>query len=154
LPSAKTQEEQEEGQGGGGRCPIAGFERTSQCEHQLIMRINTVTALAVPVNGMALALPSSHRLKVEGLLRQGCCEPTAQVLLFSYTRGHHSRRRRDCSGGLAVASLKETRGLLWRALAGWRWHYSRGRGDCSHVLTAYVQTTSLKGAQGVLWRLL
>jgi hypothetical protein len=25
-------------------------------------------------------------------------------------------------------------------------------GDCSHVLTACIQTTSLKGAQGVLWR--
>jgi hypothetical protein len=60
-PSAQTQDEQREGQGGGGRCPIAGFEPTSQCEHQLIMRINTVTAPAALVNGPALALPSSHR---------------------------------------------------------------------------------------------
>ena len=55
------------------------------------------------------------------------------------------------SRGLAVASLKETRG---GALVGWRWHHSRRRGDCSHVLTACIQATSLKGARGVLWRLL
>ena len=69
-PSAKTQDEQREGQGGGGQCPVAGFEPTSQCEHQLIMRIKTVTALAALVNGPALALPGSHRHEVEGLLRQ------------------------------------------------------------------------------------
>ena len=34
---------------------------------------------------------------------------------------------------------------------GWWWHHSRRRGDCSHVLTACIQATSLKGAQGVLW---
>ena len=40
------------------------------------------------------------------------------------------------------------------ALVSWWWHHSRRRGDCSHVLTACVQATSLKGVQGVLWRLL
>jgi hypothetical protein len=54
-------------------------------------------------------------------------------------RWHHSRRRD---------------GVPWRALVGWRWHHSWRRGDCSHVLTVCIQTTSLKGAQEVLWRLL
>ena len=45
---------------------------------------------------------------------------------------HHSRRR-----GLAVASLEETQGLLSRF---------------DRVYSGY--STSLKGAQGVLWRLL
>ena len=40
-----------------------------------------------------------------------------------------------------------TRGCLGGALAGWRWHHSRRRGDCSRVLTACIQATSLKGAQ-------
>ena len=79
---------------------------------------------------------------------------------------------RDCSGGLAVTFLDEAQRLLSRyvcvyigyisqraaggALMGWWWHHSRRRGDCSHVLTASacIQTTSLKGAQEVLWRLL
>jgi hypothetical protein len=45
-----------------------------------------------------------------------------------------------------------TRGDAGGALAGWWWHHSRRRRDCSRVLTACIQTTSLKGAQGVLWR--
>src|SRR6056300_772294 len=94
-------------------------------------------------------------------------------------RGHRARgtraaswppRPRDCSGVLAVTFLEGGQGLLSRfvfvylgyitqggaggALVSWRWHHSRRRGDCSHVLTACIQTTSLKGAQGVLWRLL
>jgi hypothetical protein len=52
---------------------------------------------------------------------------------------HHSRRR----GGGALAGS----GV-------WVVHHSRRRGDCSHVLTACIQATSLKGAQEVLWRLL
>ena len=73
----------------------------------------------------------------------------------------------DCSGGLAVTFLEEAQRLLSRfvcvyfgcisqgaagvALVGWWWHHSRRRGDCSHVLIACIQATSLKGAQGVLW---
>jgi len=37
----------------------------------------------------------------------------------------------------------------------WRVGYGITEGDavgCSHVLTACIQNTSLKGAQGVLWR--
>jgi hypothetical protein len=76
------------------------------------------------------------------------------------------RCSRDCSGGLAVTFLEGGQGLLSRfvctylgyitlgdvgfALVGWRWHNSRRRRDCSHVLTACIQATSLKGAQGML----
>jgi hypothetical protein len=78
------------------------------------------------------------------------------------------RCSRDCSGVLVVASLQGAQGLLSRfdcvysgyitqgcaggALVGWWWHHSRRRRDCSHALTACIQATSLKGAQGVLWR--
>jgi hypothetical protein len=77
------------------------------------------------------------------------------------------RCSRDCPGVLVVASLEETQGVLSRsdcvysdyitqgctggALVGWRWHHSRRRRVCSRVLTACIQTSSLKGAQGVLW---
>ena len=40
------------------------------------------------------------------------------------------------------------------ALVSWWWHHSRRHRDCSRVLTVCIQTTSLKGAQEVLWRLL
>jgi hypothetical protein len=46
-----------------------------------------------------------------------------------------------------------TQGCAGGALAGCWWHHSRRRGDCSRVLTACIQTTSLKGAQGVIWRI-
>ena len=49
-------------------------------------------------------------------------------------RLHQSRGRSGCSGWSVVASLEET----WR------------RGDCSRVLTACIQATSLKGAHEVL----
>ena len=44
-----------------------------------------------------------------------------------------------------------TQGCTGGALAGWWWHLSRRRWDCSRVLTACIQATSLKGAQGMLW---
>jgi ribosomal protein S27AE len=84
--------------------------------------------------------------------------------VFSYLKVLHDalarqsqRCPRDCSDGLVVASLEETRwGVLWLALAGWP-TVGGGitQGDavgCSHVLTACMQATSLKGAQGVLWQ--
>jgi len=42
-----------------------------------------------------------------------------------------------------------SQGAAWGALVGWWWYHSRRRGNCSHVLTACIQTTSLKGAQAV-----
>ena len=76
--------------------------------------------------------------------------PGLVVALLKETRGGALAS----PGALVVASLEETRGLLWWALVGRRWHHSRRRGDCSHVLTVCIQITSLKGARGVLWRLL
>jgi hypothetical protein len=44
---------------------------------------------------------------------------------------HQSTGRRGCSGGLVVASLKETRGLLSRWLRVFRLHHSRVPRGCS-----------------------
>jgi hypothetical protein len=73
-------------------------------------------------------------------------KPAFPLYLKSLARhaGGLKRCSRDCPGVFVVASLEETQG---GALVGWRWHHSRERGDFSHVLTACIQTTSLKGAR-------
>ena len=38
-----------------------------------------------------------------------------------------------------------SQGAAGGALAAWWWHHSRRRGGCSHILTACIQATSLKG---------
>jgi len=50
--------------------------------------------------------------------------------------------------GATVSEMPQGPGI---ALVSWWWHHSRGRRDCSRVLTACIQATSLKGTQGVLW---
>ena len=43
-------------------------------------------------------------------------------------------------------------GALSTALVGWWWHHSRRTSDCSRVLTACIQATSLKETWGLLSR--
>ena len=49
---------------------------------------------------------------------------------------------KDCSGVLLVASLKETRGVLWRV----------GGGITQGTLDTLAFNKPPQGAQGVLWR--